>query len=156
MEDDMTDSEQGQEQEQEQDWNTRVIDEFRANQGRVGGYFEGTPLLLLHHTGAKSGTARVTPLVYLTVGESYAVFASNAGKDDHPAWYHNLIAHPHTRIEVGGATVDVSARVAGQEERTPVWTRQKQQMPGFAEYEAGTSRQIPVVLLEPTAPAGVS
>lgn len=139
----------------EQDWNTQVIDEFRANEGRVGGYFAGTPLLLLHHVGAKSGTARVSPLVYQAVGEGYAVFASNGGKDDHPAWYHNLIAHPRTRIEVGGATVDVEARVAGQEERTPIWTRQKEQVPGFAEYETSTSRQIPVVLLEPTAPPPV-
>ena len=142
-----------QEQGLEKDWNTQVIKEFRANEGRVGGYFEEQPLLLLHHVGAKSGTARVTPLVHLTVGERYAVFASNGGQDNHPAWYHNLIAHPYTRIEIGGATVEVTARVAGQEERTPIWDRQKQLMPGFAQYETTTSRQIPVVLLDPTRPS---
>ena len=120
--------------------------------GRVGGYVEGTPLLLLHHVGAKSGTARVSPLVYQAVGESYAVFASNGGKDDHPAWYHNLIAHPRTSIEVGAVTLDVIARVADAEERATIWTRQKELIPAFADYETSTSRQIPVLLLEPAPP----
>jgi deazaflavin-dependent oxidoreductase (nitroreductase family) len=139
---------------EEQDGNQRIIREFRANAGRVGGQFAGAPLLLLHHKGAKSGTERVNPLVYQAVGGSYAVFASNAGGPNHPAWYHNLIAHPRTRIEVGPETIDVSARVADPEERAAIWARQKQRAPGFADYEARTSRQIPVVLLEPTPPAG--
>jgi deazaflavin-dependent oxidoreductase (nitroreductase family) len=137
-----------------QDFNQQVIQEFRANGGRVGGMFEGASLLLLHHTGAKSGAQRVSPLVYQAVGDGYAVFASNAGKDTHPAWYHNLIANPRTRIEVGTGTIEVAARVADDAERAPIWARQKELAPGFAEYEAGTSRQIPVVLLEPTPPTG--
>jgi deazaflavin-dependent oxidoreductase (nitroreductase family) len=139
---------------EEQDGNQRIIREFRANAGRVGGHFAGAPLLLLHYKGAKSGADRVNPLVYQAVGDSYAVFASNAGGPSHPAWYHNLIAHPRTRIEVGPETIDVSARVASAEERAAIWARQKQLNPGFADYEARTSRQIPVVLLEPTPPAG--
>ncbi|MBA2447351.1 MAG: nitroreductase family deazaflavin-dependent oxidoreductase [Chloroflexi bacterium] len=138
----------------EQEFNQQVIGEFRANEGRVGGQFEGAPVLLLHHTGAKSGARRVSPLMYQTVGDSYAVFASNAGQATHPAWYHNLLAHPSTSIEVGPATIDVSARVADEEERASIWDRQKQRYPGFADYEAGTTRQIPVVLLEPTTPTG--
>ena len=137
-----------------QDFNQQIIREFRANQGRVGGMFEGAPRLLLHHTGAKSGAERVSPLVYQAVGDGHAVFASNAGADDHPAWYRNLLAHPRTRIELGAATIEVTARVADDAERAPIWARQKELAPGFAEYEAGTSRQIPVVLLEPTTRTG--
>ncbi len=140
--------------EQVQEFNRQVIAEFRANEGRVGGMFEGAPMLLLHHTGARSGTRRVSRLMYQAVGDGYAVFASNNGQANHPAWYHNLGAHPRTRIEVGTATIEVAARVAADEERAPIWERQKERAPGFAEYEAGTSRQIPVVLLEPTAEAG--
>lgn len=136
----------------EQEFNRQVIEEFRANAGRVGGMFEGAPLLLLHHSGAKSGARRVSPLVYQAVGDGYAVFASNAGRATHPAWYHNLRADPRTRIEVGTATIEVAARVADEGERAPIWARQKERDPGFAEYEASTSRQIPVVLLEPTTP----
>lgn len=138
----------------EQEFNQQVIGEFRANEGRGGGQFEGAPLLLLHHTGAKGGARRVSPLMYQAVGDGYAVFASNAGQATHPAWYHNLLAHPRTSIEVGPATIDVSARVADAEERASIWDRQKQQYPGFADYEASTTRQIPVVLLEPTTPTG--
>ncbi len=139
----------------EEEWTQQLIADFRANDGQVGGDFEGTPLLLLHHTGAKSGTGRVTPLVYQMVGDSYAVFGSNAGKDHHPSWYHNLLAHPRTSIEVGGATKEVAARVAGDEERARTWDRQKQLIPSFADYETSTSRTIPVIVLQPTAPAQV-
>ncbi len=133
-------------------FNQLIIDEFRANEGRVGGQFEGAPLLLLHSTGAKSGAPRVNPLVYQAVGDSYAVFASVGGADHHPDWFHNVVAHPRIRIEVGAKELEVSARVASDDERAPIWARQKQLMPGFAEYEAGTPRRIPVVLLEPTTP----
>jgi deazaflavin-dependent oxidoreductase (nitroreductase family) len=85
------------------DWNRRVVDEFRGNGGKVA-QFEGRPLLLLHHTGAKTGTERVNPLVYLPVGDDFAVFGSKAGADTNPAWYHNLRAHPDTTIEVGTET----------------------------------------------------
>jgi deazaflavin-dependent oxidoreductase (nitroreductase family) len=112
------------------DWNDKVIEEFRANEGRVGGNFEGAPILLLHSTGAKSGQERVSPMMYQVVGESLAVFASKAGADDNPDWYHNLLAHPEARIEVGTETLDVTARVLD------------------AGYEEKTDRVIPVVMLD--------
>ena len=131
------------------DWNAGIIEEFRANEGRVGGVFEGRPLLILEHTGAKSGTVRHTPLMYQRLAGGYAIFASKAGADTNPAWFHNLLAHPATSIEVGTQTVDVAARVANGEERETIWERQKSEQPQFAEYEASTDRQIPVVVLEP-------
>jgi deazaflavin-dependent oxidoreductase (nitroreductase family) len=134
-----------------QDFNARIIEEFRANEGRVGGPFEGRPLLLLHHTGAKSGVERVNPVAYQTVGDAFAIFGSNSGGDTNPAWYHNLLAHPDVTVEVGTSTVRVRAREAHGAERDEIWERQKRERPAFADYETQTSRQIPVVLLEPTA-----
>jgi deazaflavin-dependent oxidoreductase (nitroreductase family) len=134
---------------QPNDWNARVIDEFRANGGKVEA-FPANNLVLLHHTGAKSGQQRVSPVAYQVVDGGYAIFASKAGADENPAWYHNLIAHPEATIEIGTDTVPVTARVASPEEREPIWTQQKQDQPGFAEYEHKTTRQIPVVILEPT------
>jgi deazaflavin-dependent oxidoreductase (nitroreductase family) len=133
---------------QPNDWNTRVIQEFRANGGKVAA-FPDNNLLLLHHTGAKSGQDRVTPLAYQPVDGGYAIFASKAGAPENPAWYYNLQANPKATIEIGTDTIPVSARVTGPEEREPIWTRQKQDQPGFAEYEQKTSRQIPVIILEP-------
>jgi deazaflavin-dependent oxidoreductase (nitroreductase family) len=133
---------------QPNDWNTRVIEEFRANGGKVEA-FPDNNLLLLHHTGAKSGQDRVTPLAYQSVDGGYAIFASKAGAPDNPAWFFNLKSNPQATIEIGTDTVPVTARVTGPEERDPIWTRQKQDQPGFAEYEQKTSRQIPVVILEP-------
>jgi deazaflavin-dependent oxidoreductase (nitroreductase family) len=130
-------------------WNQQIIEEFRANQGRVGGQFEGAPLLLLHHKGAKSGTERVNPMMYQRVRGSYAVFASKAGADTNPDWYHNLRAHPDASIETGTDIVAVRARELGPEERDPIWQTQKERYPGFAEYEQRTTRTIPVMLLEP-------
>ena len=130
------------------DWNKGVIDEFRANGGRVGGMFEGRPLLLLHHTGARTGIRRVTPLMYQDVGRGYAVFASKAGADTNPDWYHNVVANPRTEVEIGTGTVGVGARVAEGDERDRIWNRQKRDYPQFAEYEARTSRVIPVIVLE--------
>jgi len=131
------------------DFNTRIIDEFRANAGQVGPPFEGAPLLLLHSTGAKSGQERVHPIVYQAVGDSWAVFASKAGAPDNPAWFHNLVANPAASIEVGADTVAVTARVLEGDEREQVWSKQKEVMPGFADYEAATTRTIPVVVLDP-------
>jgi deazaflavin-dependent oxidoreductase (nitroreductase family) len=130
-------------------WNRQIIEEFRANQGRVGGPFAGTPLLLLHHRGAKSGIERVNPVAYQKVDGSYAVFGSKGGAPTNPDWYHNLIANPETTVEVGTETVPVRARVAQGEERERIWEKQKRNNPGFAEYETKTKRQIPVVILEP-------
>jgi len=129
-------------------WNDQIIDEFRANEGRVAGPFEGAPLLLLHHIGAKSGTERVTPMMYQAVGDDLAVFASYAGEDVHPAWYHNLLANPDVTAEVGTDTVALRARDLPADERAPIWEKQKADYPGFAGYEQKTSRTIPVVLLE--------
>ena len=133
------------------DWNKQIIAEFRSNGGKVGGQFEGAPLLLLHTTGAKSGQARVNPMMYLADGDNYAVFASKAGAPTSPDWYHNLVANPRGSIEVGDKTVNVVAKVAEGETRERLWSQQKQLYPGFAEYEAKTTRQIPVVILEPEA-----
>jgi deazaflavin-dependent oxidoreductase (nitroreductase family) len=130
------------------DFNKQVIDEFRANDGKVGGNFEGAPLLLLHTTGAKSGAERVSPIVYQDLDGSVAVFASKAGADTNPDWYHNLVAHPEVSIEIGTETKAVTARVAEGDERETIWARQKDVMPGFADYETKTDRVIPVVVLE--------
>jgi deazaflavin-dependent oxidoreductase (nitroreductase family) len=133
------------------DFNTQIINEFRANGGKVGGGFAGATLLLLHHQGAKSGQVRVSPLAYLPVGNAYAIFGSKGGAPSHPHWYLNLKAHPDTEVEVGADTVKVTAREARGKERDEIFTRQKAAMPGFAEYEDKTKgiRQIPVILLEP-------
>jgi deazaflavin-dependent oxidoreductase (nitroreductase family) len=131
------------------DWNAKIIEEFRANAGNVGGQFEGAPLLLLHSVGARSGLPRLNPMMYQPVGDSYAVFASKAGADTNPDWFHNLIANPEATIEVGTRTIEVTARVLDDAERDPVWQEQKRRYPGFADYETKTSRVIPVVVLDP-------
>jgi deazaflavin-dependent oxidoreductase (nitroreductase family) len=130
------------------DFNTAIIKEFRENGGKLGGNFEGAPMLLLHSTGAKSGKERVNPVMYRQVGDDIAVFASKAGAPTNPDWYYNLIAHPQTKAEIGTDTVTVTARVTEGEERSKIWEAHKKDNPGFADYEAGTTRQIPVVLLE--------
>lgn len=129
-------------------WNEGIIEEFRANQGRVGGQFQGVPILLLHHTGARTGTVRVNPLAYAIDGDRFVVFASKGGAPTNPDWYHNLRANPDVTIEVGTETIPVRARVTDGEERERLWSRQKSVMPGFAAYEQRTRRQIPVIVLE--------
>ena len=131
------------------DFNTAIIDEFRANDGNVGGGFKGAPMLLLHSKGARSGVERVNPMVYQQVGDDYVVFASKGGRPTNPDWYHNLVANPDATIEVGSDTIPVTARAAEGEERERIWTKQKEIMPGFADYEQKTTRQIPVVILTP-------
>ena len=130
------------------DRNAIIIEEFRANAGKVGGPFEGRNMLLLHNTGAKSGAERVNPLVYQALDANFAVFASKGCAPTNPAWYYNLVANPDITIEVGTETLDVRARVAAAEERDQIWTRQKEEISTFADYEAATSRVIPVVVLE--------
>lgn len=132
------------------DWNTKIIEEFRANGGNVGGPFEGSPLLLLHTMGAKTGREHVTPVMYRPIDGGYAVFASKAGAPTNPDWYHNLVANPSVRAEIGTQTMRLTARVADDAEREPIWSAHKREYPGFEEYEEKTSRQIPVVILEPT------
>jgi len=134
------------------DFNGKVIAEFRENGGKVGGFFEGAPLLLLHHNGAKSGTERVNPLVYQQVDDSYAIFASAGGQPRDPQWFRNLVAHPEVTIEVGTSTLKATARVAEGDERDSIWTTQKERMANFAEYEKNAApRVIPVVVLDPEA-----
>ena len=132
------------------DFNQGVIDEFRANAGVVGGYFEGRNMVLVHNTGAKSGTGYVTPLVYqpLDCGDM-AIFASYGGAPKDPAWFGNVVANPELIVEVGTETFGVTARVAEGDERNRIWEQQKVDVPGFAEYEGKAApRQIPVVVLE--------
>jgi deazaflavin-dependent oxidoreductase (nitroreductase family) len=130
------------------DFNQRIIAEFRANGGEVGGPFAGAPMLLLTTTGAKSGQRRTTPLVYLPDGDRFIVIASKGGAPAHPAWYHNLAAHPETTIEVGTESIPVTALVVTGEERDKLYARQAELRPAFAEYQTKTTRRIPVVALQ--------
>ncbi len=128
--------------------NKDVIDEFRANEGTVGGMFEGMSLLLLHHVGAKSGIERISPLVHRVEGEALVIFASKGGAPTNPDWYHNLLANPATTVELGTETAAVTARVAEGAERTRMWEAAKAEMSMFADYEASSGRTIPVVVLD--------
>jgi deazaflavin-dependent oxidoreductase (nitroreductase family) len=129
------------------DWNARIIAEFREHQGRVGGQFEGAPLLLLTTTGARTGTPRVAPMMYLAEGERLFVFASKAGAPNNPDWFHNLVAHPDVGVELGSDTFAATAVVVEGEERERIYAEQASRFPGFAEYQAKTDRVIPVVEL---------
>ena len=130
------------------DWNTKIIEEFRANEGRVGGPFEGAPMILVHHIGAKSGTERVTPLVYFPEADGrMVIIASKAGAPTNPDWYHNLRANPKVDVEVGTETFPVEAAEVEGAEREEVWARVVARNPGFGEYQEKTTRVIPVVRL---------
>lgn len=130
------------------DWNQTIIAEFRANSGKVGGQFEGAPLLLLTTTGAKTGRRLTSPVMYNTDGDRLLIFASKAGAPTNPAWYHNLVANPKVTLEVGTETFDATATVVRGEERDRLFARQAAQYPRFAEYQANTTRTIPVIALE--------
>ncbi len=132
------------------DFNAQIIDEFHSNEGRVGGMFEGMPLLLLHHVGARSGRHRINPLAYQADGGRYVVFASKGGAPTNPDWYHNLKAEPNVTIEVGPDTLGVVASEATGEERERLYRTQAERVPQFAEYEQQTDRVIPVIVLTPT------
>ncbi|MEU8361940.1 nitroreductase family deazaflavin-dependent oxidoreductase [Nonomuraea sp. NPDC048882] len=129
------------------EFNKQIIKEFRENEGRVGGMFEGAPLVLLTTTGAKSGRRVTTPVMYLKDGDRYVVIASKGGDDSNPAWYHNLVATPAATAEIGTETFEVKAVVAEGEERDRLYARMVEQAPQFAEYEKKTTRRIPVVAL---------
>jgi len=129
------------------DWNANVIAEFRANEGRVGGNFEGAPVLLLHTTGKRSGQDRVNPMMYLELDGTIYVFASAAGAPSHPDWFHNLVANPDVTIEVGTDTYEATAEPVSQSERDRIYALQVERYPGFGEYEQKTTRVIPVVKL---------
>ena len=130
------------------DFNTQVIEEFRANDGRVGGMFEGAPMILVTHTGRRSGKAYTTPLVYTRDGDDYVIIASKGGADTHPAWYLNIKDNPRVRVEVGGESFDAVARIIESgDERDRLYDAQAELMPNFKEYAEGTDRVIPVVVL---------
>ena len=130
------------------DWNAKVIDEFRANEGKVAS-FARQPLLLLTHRGAKTGSARTNPLAYFRDGGDYVVVASKGGAPTNPDWYHNLLAHPDATIEVGTDELSVTARPADEPERERLWAMITSANPAFAEYETKTERRIPVMILSP-------
>jgi deazaflavin-dependent oxidoreductase (nitroreductase family) len=131
------------------DFNAQVIEEFHATGGKPGGMFETMPLVLLHHTGAKSGTRYTNPLAYMRDGDRYVIFGSKGGAPVHPAWYFNLKAHPEATIEVGTDTLDVVASEAGGEERERLYGTMAERVEAFAEYAAKTERTIPVMVLTP-------
>lgn len=131
------------------DFNQRIIEEFRANAGAPPSWTGSSPLLLVHHRGAKSGLERVNPVAYLEDGGRWAIFASKGGAPTNPDWYHNLKAHPQTTIEVGKNTVAVTAREVKGDERDRLFSAQAERSPQFAEYQQGTERVIPVLVLTP-------
>jgi deazaflavin-dependent oxidoreductase (nitroreductase family) len=132
------------------DFHARNIAEFRANHGRVGGPFEGAPLVVLHTVGAHSGKPRTNIMWYLADDDRYLLFASNNGTDSNPDWYWNLKANPDARIEVGDDIVDVHATDLQGAERDDKYALQAERYPAFAEYQRKTSRTIPVVALTRT------
>jgi len=135
------------------DYNTAIIEEFRATGGRPGGDWAGTPMILIHHIGARSGTGRVTPLGYLPVGDDrFAVVASNGGSPSHPAWYHNLRAHPVITAEVGARTLTVVAEELDDSARAQLWPKLVARFPAVGVYQATTARQIPVFILTRMGP----
>lgn len=129
------------------DWNSQVIEEFRANEGRVGGQFAGAPMILLHHIGARTGTERVNPLVYFPDGDRMVIMASKGGAPTNPDWYHNLKANPRITVEVGTETFTVDVTEVTGPEREALWTRVVEVMPGFADYQRGIDRTIPLLAL---------
>ena len=133
------------------DWNDKIIAEFRANGGKVGGPFEGATLLLLHHVGARSGTERVAPLAYLPDGDRMLIIASKAGAPTNPDWYHNLKANPRVDVELGSGTVTVDAHELAPAERDEKWVEITTRAPGFADYQKKTQRVIPVFALQRVA-----
>lgn len=132
-----------------ENFNQKIIEEFRTNGGKVGGYFEGGTLLLLTTTGAKSGQPRLSPLAYTTDGDRFVIIASKGGAPTNPDWYHNLLAHPVVSLEVGQEQFQARAAVVAEEpERARLYAKMVEKMPGFAEYQRNTTRKIPVITLE--------
>lgn len=129
------------------DFNQQVIQEFRANQGKVGGRFANMPMMLLTMTGAKSGRTITKPLVYTTDGDRIVIIASFAGAPNHPSWHNNLVATPEATVEIGSERFRVRAATTSGEERQRLYDRQAEQMPVFKDYQKKTDRQIPVFVL---------
>jgi deazaflavin-dependent oxidoreductase (nitroreductase family) len=131
------------------DWNKAIIDEFRANAGKVGGTFAGRTLLLLHTIGAKSGQERINPVAYVTDGDRLVIIASKGGAPTNPDWYYNILANPMVTVEVGTERLQAAAAIATEPERTRLYNEMVKEMPGFAEYQRKTKRVIPVIILTP-------
>jgi deazaflavin-dependent oxidoreductase (nitroreductase family) len=131
------------------EWNKKVIEEFRANEGRVGGNFEGKTLLLLHTKGAKSQQERINPVACIRDGERLAVIASKGGAPTNPDWYYNVTANPLVTVEVGTEKFQAHASVAEEPERTRLYNQMVEVMPGFDDYRRKTTRVIPVIVLTP-------
>lgn len=129
--------------------NRAIIEEFRANGGKVGGNYANAHMLLLSHKGAKTGEPRINPLMSLPDGKRYIVFASMGGGPKNPNWYHNLIANPNVSIEVGTLKMDVKAKVITGPERDQLYDRMAKTFPRFDDYQKRTTRKIPVIALEP-------
>ncbi len=129
--------------------NIKIVDEFRSNEGKVGGRFEGRTLLLLHTKGAKSQQERINPLAYVKDGDRFVVIASKGGAPIHPDWYYNILANPLVTVEVGTEMFQARATVTEEPERTRLYDKMVQVMPGFAEYRRKTTRTIPVIVLTP-------
>jgi deazaflavin-dependent oxidoreductase (nitroreductase family) len=129
------------------DWNKATIDEFRANSGKVGGRFAGRTLLLLHTVGAKSGEERINPVACVKDGDRFVIIASKGGAPTNPDWYYNVVAHPLVTVEAGTEQFQASAEVAPEPERTRLFSKMVEMMPGFAEYQQKTTRVIPVIVL---------
>ena len=127
--------------------NQRIIDEFHANEGKVGGHFEGKTLLILHTIGARTGKERVKPVAYVRDGERYAVIASKGGAPTNPDWYHNILAHPRLTVEIGTESFQVDAKVTEEPERRRLYEKMVKMMPGFDDYRRKTKRVIPVIVL---------
>jgi deazaflavin-dependent oxidoreductase (nitroreductase family) len=130
-------------------WNQPIIDEFRANSGKVGGRFEGKTLLILHTVGAKSGLERVNPTAYVADSDRLVIIASKGGAPTNPNWYHNILAHPLVTVEVGTEKFQAQAEIAQEPERTRLFNLMVGMMPGFADYQQKTTRVIPVIILTP-------
>jgi deazaflavin-dependent oxidoreductase (nitroreductase family) len=128
--------------------NRQVIADFHETGGKPGGQFEGIPIVLVHHVGAKSGKERIAPLVPFVEGDRIYIIASMGGADTNPAWYHNLLAHPETVVQWGGETFPVTARVLEGQERDEVFAKQVAVQPQFGDYQRRTSRIIPVIELQ--------
>jgi deazaflavin-dependent oxidoreductase (nitroreductase family) len=131
------------------DWNTAIIQEFRANAGKVGGQFAGRTLLILHTIGAKSGQERINPVAYVTDGDRLVIIASKGGAPSNPDWYHNIVANPQVTVEVGTEQFAARASISTEPERTRLYNKMAEMMPGFAEYQKKTTRVIPVIILTP-------
>jgi deazaflavin-dependent oxidoreductase (nitroreductase family) len=127
----------------------RVVAEFRANGGKVGGYHAGMSLLLLTTTGARSGQRRATPLTYLPDGDRYVIAAANAGAPANPAWYHNVVANPRVTVEAGTETFDAIVTIAAGTEREALYQRCAAAYPQLADYQASTAREVPIVIITP-------